>query len=57
MKRTLFISLAVVYNIGSEVVCIKGNDIKLSEICNDSFRDEVSQVAQDSEVSQVSRMR
>ena len=34
-----------------------GNDVKLSEICNDSFRDEVSQVAQDSEVSQVSRMR
>ena len=33
------------------------NDVKLSEICNDSFRDEVSQVAQDSEVSQVSRMR
>ena len=25
-----------------------GNDVKLSEICNDSFRDEVSQVAQDS---------
>ena len=34
-----------------------GNDVKLSEICNDFFRDEVSQVAQDSEVSQVSRMR
>ena len=30
------------------------NDIKLSEIYNDSFRDEVSQVAQDPQVSQVS---
>ena len=34
-----------------------GNVVKLSEMCDDSFRDEVSQVAQDSEVSQVSRMR
>ena len=33
------------------------NVVKLSEICNDSFRDKVSQVAQDSQVSQVSRMR
>ena len=33
---------------------VAGNDVKLSEICNDSFCDEVSQVAQDSEVSQVS---
>ena len=33
------------------------NVVKLSEMCDDSFRDEVSQVAQDSEVSQVSRMR
>ena len=35
----------------------QGNAVKLSEICDDSFRDEVSQVAQDSQVSQVSRMR
>ena len=33
------------------------NAVKLSEICEDSFRDKVSQVAQDSQVSQVSRMR
>ena len=33
------------------------NAVKLSEICDDSFRDEVSQVVQDSQVSQVSRMR
>ena len=32
------------------------NAIKLSEICDDSFRGKVSQVAQDSEVSQVPRM-
>ena len=31
-----------------------GNVVKLSEICDDSFRGKVSQ---DSEVSQVSRMR
>ena len=34
-----------------------GNVIKLSEICGDSFCDKVSQVAQDSKVSQVPRMR
>ena len=33
------------------------NAIKLSEICGDSFCDKVSQVAQDSQVSQVPRMR
>ena len=34
-----------------------GNAVKLSEICGDSFCDKVSQVAQDSQVSQVPRMR
>ena len=35
----------------------KGNAIKLSEICGDSFCDKVAKVAQDSQVSQVPRMR
>ena len=34
-----------------------GNAVKLSEICGDSFCDKVSQVAQDSQVSQVPQMR
>ena len=35
----------------------RGNAVKLSEICGDSFCDKVSQVAQDSQVSQVPQMR
>ena len=31
----------------------RGNAVKLSEICGDFFRGKVSQVAQDSQVSQV----
>ena len=35
----------------------RGNAVKLSEICGDSFCDKVSQVTQGSQVSQVPRMR
>ena len=35
----------------------RGNAVKLSEIYDDPLRGKVSQVAQDSEVSQVPRMR